>query len=156
MFFCVGSQTAEAYSSWGRTRAWYATSQTLWDFVFIFIWTNPSDRFALVATLSTCVFQLRLLETSTPKYLALLATPGQDLTMQYALCVKRGPGCSHPDDMALWALNSISHLLSQACSLSRSLCKVSRSFLFSSGRYMAVSSAKRRTWEIMSWGRSLM
>ena len=25
----------------------------------------------------------------------------QDLTMQHVLCVKRGPGCSHPDDLAL-------------------------------------------------------
>ena len=25
----------------------------------------------------------------------------QDLTMQYVLCVKRGPGCSHSDDLAL-------------------------------------------------------
>ena len=25
----------------------------------------------------------------------------QDLTMQYVLCVEKGPGCSHPDDLAL-------------------------------------------------------
>ena len=25
----------------------------------------------------------------------------QVLTMQYVLCVKRGPGCSHPDDLAI-------------------------------------------------------
>ena len=60
---------------------------------------NQSDRFALVATLSTCVFQLRLLEISTP-------IPGtadhlEDLTVQYVLCVKRGLGCSHTDDLAL-------------------------------------------------------
>ena len=62
---------------------------------------NPSDRFALVATLSTCVFQLRLLESGDihPMYQALLTTSRSYI--QYVLCVKRGPGCSHPDDLAL-------------------------------------------------------
>ena len=44
----------EAYSSWERTSVWYAISQTLGDFVSSNV-LNSSDRFALVATLSTCV-----------------------------------------------------------------------------------------------------
>ena len=40
----------------------------------IYLLINPIEQFALVATLSTCVFQLRLLDIVNPKYLALLTT----------------------------------------------------------------------------------
>ena len=111
----------------------------------IFHLMNPSDRFALVATLCTCVFQLGLLEISTgistPKYLALLTNSRTSPCSMY--CVSRG--VLAVVTLMAWhldGLNSISHLLSQACSLSRSLCKISTSFLFSIVMNMAVSSAK--------------
>ena len=66
-----GCHTAEAYSS-GLTRVLYAVSSTFNILVLIFRRTTPSERLAFPVIRSTCGFQEREPEMSTPRYLALV------------------------------------------------------------------------------------
>ena len=67
-----GSYTAEAYSSCGLTRVLYAVSRTFDILVLIVRRTKPSVRLAFPVIRSTCGFQEREPEISTPRYLALV------------------------------------------------------------------------------------
>ena len=54
-----GFQAHVAYSSVGLTRAWYARVFTVSDGVRIFLFRNPSVRFAVEVIVAVCWFQLR-------------------------------------------------------------------------------------------------
>ena len=69
-FFGVRSNTAEAYSNWGLTRVLYVDSLTFEFLLLTFLRTYPRVRFAFPTTRSTWELHERLLETSTPRYLA--------------------------------------------------------------------------------------
>jgi fumarate reductase subunit C len=67
----VGSQTVEAYSITGHTKAVYSAVYTDPEQFFKFRLTNPSVLFPFVVMLSICLFHDKLFEIVTPKYLAL-------------------------------------------------------------------------------------
>ena len=60
----------EPYSSCGRTIVLYAASRTPLSFVLIFRLMKSSDLFALGVILFMRVLKLKLVERSTPRYLA--------------------------------------------------------------------------------------
>ena len=69
--FVWGSHTAEGYSSYGLTRVLYkAVSLILGIFVLILHFRKHIVLLALPVILSVWEFQVRPLETSTPRYLA--------------------------------------------------------------------------------------
>ena len=66
-FWC-GDHTELAYSKCGRTTVLYASTFTWSGHRLRFLLTKPSDLLALTITFSACLFQLRLLVNSTPRY----------------------------------------------------------------------------------------
>jgi hypothetical protein len=71
LLWVVRSQTVEAYSITGRTKAVYPAVFTDLEQFFKFRLTNPSVLFPFAVMLSICLFQDKLFEIVTPKYLAL-------------------------------------------------------------------------------------
>ena len=68
LVWVVGSQTVEAYFI---TKAVYPAVFTDLEQFFTFHLTNPSVLFSFAVMLSICLFQDKLFEIVTPKYLAL-------------------------------------------------------------------------------------
>ena len=71
MFCCLyGFHTQDAYSSLGRTRVPYTVSLTLWLQPPSTGRKRPRVELAFLQMLSTCSFQLKLLDIVTPTYFA--------------------------------------------------------------------------------------
>jgi DUF1365 family protein len=68
LVWVVGSQTVEAYSITGCTKAVYLAVFTDLEQFFKFRLTNPSDLFPFALMLSIGLFQDKLFEIITPKY----------------------------------------------------------------------------------------
>ena len=69
MFCCLyGFHTQDAYSSFGRTSVRYAVSLTLWLQPPSTRRKRPRVELAFLQMLSTCSFQLKLLDIVTPRY----------------------------------------------------------------------------------------
>ena len=70
LLWVKGLHSVDAYSTWGRTRVWYAAVRIAVFLVLMFLFKNPSVLFTFVEILYMWVFQLRSLLMSTPRYLA--------------------------------------------------------------------------------------
>ena len=70
LIFMLGIPKVAAYSSCGRTRVVLAASLTPGIFVLMFLCTKPRVLWAVPVILSMCESQDKLLEMSTPRYLA--------------------------------------------------------------------------------------
>ena len=78
--------TVEAYSSCGRTIVLYAVSRTPVCLVFDVSLIKPSDLLAFELILFICVLKFKLMDKSTPRYLAedTLSRTDQELLMDFA------------------------------------------------------------------------
>ena len=119
-----------AYSSCDLTRVLYAVSLTFGNFALMFLRKKPRDRFAVFTIRSMWGFHDRLLEMSTPRFLALVTVSRTCPWRIYSVLIAflEAVTCT------IWhfeGLNSIPHRVSHAASMSRSRWSAELSASFS-------------------------
>ena len=143
-----GSQTEDEYSRTGRTSVLKHFVWTEWGQPRRFRWMNADVLLALDEILEMCLFHERSFDNSTPRYLAFWTCCSCSPCRKYWA----GIGFFFLVTVKTWhfpALKSICQVFSQDSNFSRSFCRCWQSKLFLMVRYKMVSSAKRRTLELM-------